>query len=113
VVNGFENKLIHLLGELNSWDMLYLNGTSHLSKKEFGKWFYVVRKMSGAFGYVVNSRFYDKLIEVLSGDKKLPDLYYMDLQPHHECYLSKEKLVRHLDGYSVRTEKIVVYPHLR
>lgn len=45
--------------------------------------------------------------------RKPCDGYYMDLQREINCYLSKEKLVKHLDGYSVRAEKNVAYPQLR
>jgi len=110
LVYGFADKLSDVMA--GEWDMIYLNGTTH-SKLPYNDKLFKVRKLSGAFGYLVNERYYDKLIEVLSQDKKPVDGYYMDLQPYSDCYLTKEKLVRHLDGYSVRTEKIVVYPHLR
>lgn len=95
------------------WAMLYLNGSSHYKQRNYSSNLYSVVRLSGAFGYIVNNRYYDILINKLSEMRKPCDGYYMDLQREINCYLSKEKLVKHLDGYSVRAEKNVAYPQLR
>lgn len=95
------------------WNMLYLNGSSHYRQTEYSSLLFRVRRLSGAFGYLVNSNFYDTLIKLLEGGEKPCDGYYMDIQKSSLCFLSREKLVKHLDGYSVRAEKVVAYPQLR
>lgn len=97
----------------DDWDMLYFNGSPPFAAIDFSDSLQRVRRLSGAFAYMVSERFYDTLIKTLSEEKKPCDGYYMELQGNANCYLTKKKLVRHLDGYSVRAEKMVVYPHLR
>jgi GR25 family glycosyltransferase involved in LPS biosynthesis len=114
LVNGFQDKLNAVLNELPSgWNMLHLNGSSHYRHLDYSSLVWKVKRLSGAFGYLVNSNFYDTLIELLSRCEKPCDGHYMDIQKDSMCFLSKEKLVKHLDGYSVRAEKVVAYPQLR
>lgn len=109
----FSAKVSALIESVKSWDMIYLNGSPPYYTTEHNDLLKRVKRLSGAFAYLVHSRFYDMIIETLSESLRPCDGYYMDLQRESECYLSNEKLVKHLDGYSVRAEKIVVYPHLR
>lgn len=109
----FEYKVLSLIDSVKSWDMIYLRVSPPCNLTEYNSRLKRVRRMSGAFAYLVHSKFYDTLIETLSESLKPCDGYYMDLQRSSEFFVSSEKLVRHLDGYSVRAEKMVVYPHLR
>ena len=113
-VSDFKEKFNCVYSELpESWDMLYLNGSPPYAVRKHSDNLNKVWRLSGAFAYVVNSTFYDTLIAELSKEEKPCDGHYMDLQPKSNCYISRDKLVKHLDGYSVRAEKMVVYPHLR
>lgn len=112
--NDFVKRFNLCMDELpENWNMFYLNGTSNYNHRDFSDLLYKVKRISGAFGYVVNSNFYDKLIKLLCEEQKPCDGYYLDAHANANIFLSKQKLVKHKDGFSVRTEKNVAYPHLR
>lgn len=113
LVEDFANRLDECLSELKEWNMFYLSGSPPYRSEKYSDKVERVKRVSGAFAYVVNSNFYDTLIELLTKEEKPCDGHYMEIQSVSKCFIAREKLVKHLDGYSVRAEKMVVYPHLR
>lgn len=112
LVSGFNKKLERLLSNISKWDMLFLNGSNPVSAVHYNDYWMKIRRLSGAYAYIVHSRFYDVLMDTLSKLNKPVDGYYVDLQKKNLCYLAKERLVKHLDGYSVRAERMAVFPQL-
>jgi len=67
----------------------------------------------GAYAYVVHSRAYDNLIELLSCPKKIVDGHYIEYQKHHLCIKPNERLVIHPKGFSTIKEIEVDYKKLQ
>lgn len=113
LVSGFEAKFMQAVKELpEDWAMLYFN-SAMCKLYDYSESLQRVKGLAGGFGYVVNESYYDVLLDTLKGERKPCDGYYKDLQKSIPCYVTKEKLIKHIDGYSVRGEKNVVYPQLR
>lgn len=114
LVSGFETKFIQAVKELpEEWAMLYFNSGGMCNLYEHSEGLQRVKGLAGGFGYVVNESYYDVLLDTLRKEGKPCDGYYKDLQKSIPCFVTKEKLIKHIDGYSVRAEKNVVYPQLR
>lgn len=115
----FDSKLEELLNNTpKDYTMLFFNGTFGTLQKpvRFSEYVWRVYEMYGAFGYIVNSIFYDVIIkelELLAGVIGT-DYIYSRLMMRHKIYRAVKPIVFHREGFSVREERIpTMYKHLK
>lgn len=114
LVSGFVGKLKEALKELPfDWDALWLNGTETKKGFSISPKLRGVKEMWGTFGYLVNSSFYDKIIEGLSKETKSADGFYTSIQKVNKVYATKIPLVKHRKGVSdIAGVEVSHYKHL-
>jgi len=114
LVEGFKKKLSAALHELpEDWEALWLNGTETKKGRSFSPYIKTVRAMWGTFGYLLNSSFYDTVIEGLSKEIKSADGFYTSIQSKSRVYATKIPLVKHRVGWSDISETVESrYKHL-
>lgn len=99
------------------WDMIFLNGTFGNFNKpvRMNDTFWRVYEMYGAFGYVVNARCYDTVIEALNNycETMGTDYIYSLLMKSLKVYRLARPIIFHLPGFSYRCENVPKgYKHL-
>lgn len=99
------------------WDIIFLNGTFGNFNKpvKFDNNFWRVYEMYGAFGYVVNSKCYDEVINTLHrySETMSADYIYSLLMKSLNIYRVAKPIIFHLPGYSYRAENTPkCYKHL-
>lgn len=100
MVSGFKKKLKKVISELPDWDALWLNGTETEKGIDYSESLNRVRKIWGTFGYIVNSSFYDVLIEGFEKERKSADYYLTSIQKKYNVFSVKKPLVKHRKGIS-------------
>lgn len=82
--------------------MLFLNGTNgnFIKPKGFNEHWLQVGELYGAFGYIVNSRFYDEILHWLKTNDKPTDSVYAMFMNLYKVYKSKRPLIFHKSGMS-------------
>jgi len=114
LVKGFKRKLETALSELPVvWNALWLNGTERKKGFPISKNLKQVIEMWGTFGYVLNSSFYDFVIDGLSKEIKSADGFYTRHQNKNGVYASIIPLVKHRMGFSDISNTVIErYKHL-
>jgi len=100
----FQNKFFEKLQKvwIEDFDMLFLNGTDGLRivpesfNQNWLRWY----EGYGAFAYIVNSRFYDILIEWLTNHELPTDTVFTMFMQFYKVYKLKVPLVFHKAGKS-------------
>ena len=100
----FENSFFEKLDKvwLDDYDMMFLNGTHGVWRKpkDFNKDWFKVDELYGAFGYIVNSRFYDIIIDWLEREERPSDVIYSMFMSFFKVYKLKKPLIFHRPGMS-------------
>ena len=99
---NFKQRLAHCLLQLpENWDALHLGGYSpHGELINYSSLLVKCNKSWGGYGYIVNKRAYQKLINLLDGAQTQVDTYYTWVMSEMNWYKTREMLVYHLAGYS-------------
>lgn len=112
----FKSKLCNVIDFLpENWDALTLNGTDHPQAKAkfYNEFLNKCQHTTGAFAILFNGRAIPKLIEIISKEKKLVDIYYAEAMRTLNWFRPIEKLVLHREGFSEIKGKFVEYKHLK
>ena len=103
---GFEDKLKKALASLPS-NFLFaqLNGIKNRTGESQGDWIRAVETYS-AFAYLVNLRYRDVIVQQLKLHEEVCNLdeVYVKMQPHYLCYILREPIAFHADGFSYRQD---------
>lgn len=114
LVKGFEEKLDAVIKELPfDWNALWLNGTETKRGFTISGNLRKVKEMWGTFGYLLNSSFYDVVIEGLEKETKSADGFFTSIQKNNQCFATVKPLVKHRRGVSDIAGVVVShYKHL-
>lgn len=112
--DNFDGKLSEVLKRTpEDWDMILLNGTTTTKLQPVNQFVSKTDKTWGAFGYILHSRIYDRVItEFEKGDDR-SDGYFTKMQKDINAYKTNEKLVLHKKGYSYIAGFETDHKHLR
>ena len=111
--DNFMERLNICMSELpDDWDVLYLNGTEHKVSGTYTANLKKVNGMWGCFGYIVNKRAYDAIIEGLDKGNESVDGWMVYAARTMNFYRTSQPLIYHLVGYSYRQDKEVNYHRL-
>lgn len=114
LVPKFDDKLRLAMGALpDDWDGLWLNGTEEKPSTHYNNFVNKLVGCWGAFGYIIRDTIYATLITGMKERLIASDDYYRQVQHKHNCFIVKERLVKHRDGMSVRENRMVSLPHLK
>lgn len=82
--------------------MLFLNGTDGVHNKPipFNEHLMKVNEFYGAFGYIINSRFYNEALKWLYAEQKPVDSIYSMFIQFYKVYRTKKPLIFHRSGIS-------------
>ena len=113
-MSDFKTRLQVAMSELpEDWEALWLNGTETKKGHSVSPYIKTVRAMWGTFGYLINSSFYDTVIEGLSKEIKSADGFYTSIQKVNRVFATKLPLVKHRVGWSDISETVESrYKHL-
>lgn len=82
--------------------MLFLNGTHGVHRKPvaFNEHWLSVSELYGAFGYIVNARFYDTILMWLKRESLPTDAVFSMFMQFHKCYKLINPIIFHRPGMS-------------
>lgn len=104
-VSDFTESVTRVMEELpTDWDALWLGGRNVLRPEQYSDSLYRMIGSWGAYGYVLHSKMYDRLIAGLKKEMIACDDYYRRIHIRFKCYRPKRDLVIHMQGYSDRQE---------
>ncbi len=94
--DDFINKINNI--KIPQYDMVYLGGIINKKKIFFNNWA-KTNKILGAYGYVISSKLFNKVLEELNKFTNYVDLFYMNrIQPYYDVFLLNDFIKTNLDS---------------
>lgn len=112
----FKSKLSNIIDYLpEQWDAVTLNGTDHPQGKAkfYNEFLNKCQHTTGAFAILFNGNSIPGIIDLISPEQKLVDIYYAEAMRTLNWFRPIEKLVLHRNGFSEIKGKFVEYRHLK
>ena len=103
-------KIEDFISKNDNWDMIFLGVSLNFAPEPYNDTFYRLRgNFATAHSYIVNSRFYDEILNFSFNEHLTNDTYYRFKSNTHEVLLTKKMLTTQRDGFSDNENRHMEY----
>jgi GR25 family glycosyltransferase involved in LPS biosynthesis len=105
-------KVEEFISTNDDWDMIFLGVNLNGPVEVYNDIFYKLgANFATAHSYIVNSRFYDNILDFSFNDYLINDVYYKNASREHTLLLTKKLLTTQRDGFSDNENRNMEYSY--